>query len=826
MKPKKEIKREKIIDYLEKLKPEIDRTIEKYLPKKVSNKWLDFSFGKPRYIFNKKATEESLIKPTWNFLSRGGKRWRPVLFLLITEAIGGDIKKVKDFVVIPELIHNGCLAENTYILKNPGEEVKITDIKNGDRVYTLSPDGALDKSRVIGLKFNGIKKVYKLKTRNREIEASENHPFLVITKEQPQRCKVTPSGRAKIDTKLGRDDIKKINVFLKRRLRVLYNSLYPNQPQLLEKEELEFIFSFLGLKLEKSDYVMKQTKFESPKVKLSWKALKDIKEGNWVVILNKIPDKGKPLELPQPPKNPFKDKTKIPEFTNKEFCQLVGYVLGDGSISIDKKSSRLTLCPSNDEEEILSYSSLFSRVFSYKLRTYKTNQYRYLSCCSFKVCWLLDQLGLHKKATKKVVPDWIFSLPQKQKLAFVKGYLDSDGWVGKNGTAYFSSSNKTLIKKLKLLLDSLGFTTSHIFYKRNKNLWKISKKKYSNQWSISLSNPNLILKKIGTEKSFYKKRLEKRKKGKTCRFLRAFSELPIDFPHFRVDRVVGIESGGKRPVYDLMIENSHNFIANNMVVHNSIIIDDVEDQGELRRGRPCLHKIFGVDIALNAGNFIYFLPLLALVKNRKKFKPEILVRAYETYVQEMINLGFGQGTDIFWHKGRVKKITEKEYLQMCAFKTGCLSRMAAKMAVVLSGGQNELTEKLGQVAEAMGVAFQIQDDILDITLSGSERKWFGKSFGNDIKEGKRTLMIIQTLKKANIKDKKRLIELLDKHTDDLKERKEAIEIIQKYQSLEYAQKVARKIMTAAWLKADRMLEPSPAKKRLKEFINYLIERKI
>ena len=298
-----------------------------------------------------------------------------------------------------------------------------------------------------------------------------------------------------------------------------------------------------------------------------------------------------------------------------------------------------------------------------------------------------------------------------------------------------------------------------------------------------------------------------------------------------------LNRGGKRwrPVLFLLIteaiggdiERVKDFVVIPELIHEgTIIVDDLEDQGELRRGKPCLHKIFGEDIAMNAGNFIYFLPLLALAKNKNKFKSEVLVRAYETYIQEMINIGLGQGTDIYWHKGKAKKITEKEYLQMCAFKTGCLSRMAAKLAVILSGGQDELAERLGQVAEAMGVAFQIQDDILDITSAGPERKGFGKSFGNDIKEGKRSLMVIHTLEKATKKDKKRLIELLDKHTDDLEERKAALKIIKKYDSIEYAKKVAKKIMREAWEGADRVLKPSLAKKRLKEFVNYLIERKI
>lgn len=298
-----------------------------------------------------------------------------------------------------------------------------------------------------------------------------------------------------------------------------------------------------------------------------------------------------------------------------------------------------------------------------------------------------------------------------------------------------------------------------------------------------------------------------------------------------------LSRGGKRwrPVLFLLvvealggnIEKVKDIVVVPELIHQgTLIVDDIEDQGELRRGKPCLHRIFGTDIALNVGNFLYYLPLLALIKNKNKFKPEILVRAYETYIQEMINISLGQGTDIYWHKGKIKEITEKEYLQMCAFKTGCLSRMAAKLAVIFSGGSVKLAEKIGRVAESIGVAFQIQDDILDITLTGKEREKFGKSFGNDIKEGKRTLMVIHTLKKATRKDKKRLIEILNKHTDDPEERKEAIDIINKYGSVEYAKKIAKKIIKESWSKAEKLLEESKAKNRLREFVNFLIERKV
>lgn len=258
----------------------------------------------------------------------------------------------------------------------------------------------------------------------------------------------------------------------------------------------------------------------------------------------------------------------------------------------------------------------------------------------------------------------------------------------------------------------------------------------------------------------------------------------------------------------------------------SLCIDDIEDDSKLRRGRPCLYLIFGTDVAINVGNFLYFFPLILLIKNKNKFRPETLIKAYELYIEEMTKLHLGQGTDIYWHKGRAKEIKEKEYLQMCAFKTGCLSRLASKLAVILSEKDDQLVEKIGKTVEALGIAFQIQDDILDLTLKGKERKKFGKSFGNDIKEGKRTLIIIHTLKKANKKDKKRLLEILNKHTDKFKEKKEAIEIIERYGGKEYAQRIAQKLVKKNWQEIEKLLPESEAKTKLKELVNYLIERKI
>jgi geranylgeranyl pyrophosphate synthase len=261
------------------------------------------------------------------------------------------------------------------------------------------------------------------------------------------------------------------------------------------------------------------------------------------------------------------------------------------------------------------------------------------------------------------------------------------------------------------------------------------------------------------------------------------------------------------------------------VIHNgTLVIDDIEDSSELRRGKPCSYQIYGNDIAINAGNAMYYLPLLPLMVQRNKLSPQMQRDVYEVYVQEMINLSMGQAMDIAWHKGiaNADALSEQDYLQMCAYKTGTLARMAAKMAAVLAGADEKLVEKLGRLAESIGVAFQMQDDILDVIGEEFAKKKGG--VGQDISEGKRSLLVIYTLQKAKSADKKRLIEILNMHTSDQNLRNEAIVLMQKYGAIEYVKATAEQMVLDSWSEVDRLLPTPEAKEKLKAFAEFLIKR--
>jgi len=120
------------------------------------------------------------------------------------------------------------------------------------------------------------------------------------------------------------------------------------------------------------------------------------------------------------------------------------------------------------------------------------------------------------------------------------------------------------------------------------------------------------------------------------------------------------------------------------------------------------------------------------------------------------------------------------------------------------------------------VAFQMQDDILDLT--GQEFAIKKGGVGQDITEGKRTLMVIYTLKNASEVDRKRLVEILNMHTSNQKLRDEAIALMQKYHAIDHVKQTASKIVVDSWNEVDRLLPTPKAKEKLKAFAEFLIKR--
>ena len=228
--------------------------------------------------------------------------------------------------------------------------------------------------------------------------------------------------------------------------------------------------------------------------------------------------------------------------------------------------------------------------------------------------------------------------------------------------------------------------------------------------------------------------------------------------------------------------------------HNgTLIIDDIEDSSDFRRGKPAVHLIYGTDLSINTGNFLYFLPHICI--DSSSFKDEIKLAAYRYYNDSMTHLHIGQGLDILWHRDKDYIPSEDEYMTMCSFKTGALSQLSGRLGVRAGGGSEETALAMGKVCQQMGVGFQILDDVTNLTTGNP-----GKKRGDDIVEGKKSLPVILCSLLGG--DMARLKEIfayagnqgIEKAGDAVEE---AIAIIEATGAIEKAKKKAFEILTSS-----------------------------
>ena len=167
----------------------------------------------------------------------------------------------------------------------------------------------------------------------------------------------------------------------------------------------------------------------------------------------------------------------------------------------------------------------------------------------------------------------------------------------------------------------------------------------------------------------------------------------------------------------------------------SLIHDDIEDSSLWRRGKPAVHVTFGVDTAVNAASWLYFHASFCIENLDLPVERKLLL--YETYLLELRRLHLGQAADIAWHKEREVFPSVESYLWMVKNKTGALSRLAAKMGILSSGGDVVVASEAGDIASKIGAGFQIIDDVLNLTQGNA-----GKKRGDDIVEGKKSLPVL------------------------------------------------------------------------------------
>lgn len=375
----------------------------------------------------------------------------------------------------------GCLTENARLFVENKGCLSIKDICIGDTIWSIDLQNLSPiRSTVVAKKDVGVKQVFRLTTENsREIEATENHPFLSLSKES----------------------------------------------------------------------AMKQYQT------LRWRQLKDLKEGDFVATTSGLPDvyPSRALSFSYVRKGRakyVKYTPTIPKNTSEELLWIIGVYMGDGYSEKNKSKcwDRVYFAiPPNDRARKRTEETIVN-IFGIKSKPKGIC----ITISSIIVGEFFRSLQLGGTARTKRIPLWVYDLPLNEKLAFIEGYMDSDGSVRnrkeKNGILLgqitYASANKLLLEDFRLLMISCGLNPLKIStYSKFRTLYKGVWKYYTCHFLTENLRDSL--------------RLIREKVRKN------------DVNNVRFVRITSIKTKGNVPVYDLEIRGTSNFIANGLIVHNS-----------------------------------------------------------------------------------------------------------------------------------------------------------------------------------------------------------------------------------------------------------------
>lgn len=306
------------------------------------------------------------------------------------------------------------------------------------------------------------------------------------------------------------------------------------------------------------------------------------------------------------------------------------------------------------------------------------------------------------------------------------------------------------------------------------------------------------------------------------RYLEEITPRPPKFPeHTYAGIYEYIFRGGKRlrPVIMFLVSEAlgkgKEFVKEEAAIvelfHNfTLIHDDIEDNSKLRRGKPTLHEIYGVPLALNIGDALYTYVWIRLLDLEKKVA-EFLAENFEKVVR-------GQGLELWLEANEIFPEDEGVYFELAGNKTSALIASCFTIPFLKAGLP---WKEVYEAGLKVGLAFQIRDDYLN--LKGEEEK-YKKKIGDDITEGKRTLLVIHALKHLPKEKAERLKEILRMHTEDRELINEAISLIEESGAFEKALAVSENFLEEAKAILQRRIPDGEPKRILLEVVDYVVKR--
>lgn len=252
--------------------------------------------------------------------------------------------------------------------------------------------------------------------------------------------------------------------------------------------------------------------------------------------------------------------------------------------------------------------------------------------------------------------------------------------------------------------------------------------------------------------------------------------------------------------------------------HNyTLLHDDLMDNADMRRGMPTVHKKWDANTAILSGDSMLVMAYQRMVQcPQEKLKPVI-----ELFTETALEIGEGQQYDIDFEKR--DDVTEEEYIEMIRLKTSVLLACAMKIGAIMAGAPESDQENLYKFGEQIGLAFQLQDDLLDVY---GDPKVFGKKIGGDITSNKKTYLLINAFNHADAAQRKELDKWVSAKKFDRQEKIDAVTKIYDElgiremceQKIEYYFEQAKTFLDAVSVVAEK-------KQELLEYSDRLMKRK-
>lgn len=268
------------------------------------------------------------------------------------------------------------------------------------------------------------------------------------------------------------------------------------------------------------------------------------------------------------------------------------------------------------------------------------------------------------------------------------------------------------------------------------------------------------------------------------------------------------EKGEKAIPFGVTLELIHNF---------TLLHDDVMDKDVLRRGVKAVHVLFDEATAINAGDVLFARAFEMLTTT--DINDAVLRELVSEVAGAVRNIGEGQQLDKDFENRT--DISEGDYLRMIEYKTAMLFQIAVKGGAMIGEGSKEQINAMAEYGRLLGMGFQIWDDYLDLK---ADEELLGKPVGSDIRNGKRTLMVVHALARLEGEERNNFLSVLGNQNASEEEVRNSIQLLDNMGSTAYAEQMALDFAKKS-KELLSVLPESEHKELLSKITDYMVRRK-